>query len=63
MELTGAALVVVIVVGLFAPALSKVLKSFAFRIRAAGKAEMIRAKGESAQAHGKRQEGKRGRRG
>ena len=61
--MTGAALVVVIVVGLFAPALSNVLKSFAFRNRAAGKAEMIRAKGESARTHGKPREWKRGRRG
>ncbi|WP_235034742.1 hypothetical protein [Streptomyces sp. SLBN-115] len=45
---------------LFAPALSSVLKSIAFRNRAAGKAEMIRARGESDE---RARTGKRGRRG
>ncbi|KUM75887.1 hypothetical protein [Streptomyces griseorubiginosus] len=43
MESTGSGVVILLVV-LFAPALSSVLKSIAFRNRAAGKAEMMRAK-------------------
>ncbi|MFG3035134.1 hypothetical protein ACGFZJ_42455 [Streptomyces sp. NPDC048253] len=59
MELTGVGVAVPLVL-LFAPALSSVLKSIAFRNRAAGKAEMIRARGKSDErAH----TGKRGRRG
>ncbi|MFJ8082907.1 hypothetical protein ACIQ6Y_20140 [Streptomyces sp. NPDC096205] len=55
---------VMLVVLLFAPALSSVLKSIAFRNRAAGKAEVIRAKSESQvlRAQGRRTGG-RGRRG
>ncbi|MGV9454437.1 hypothetical protein [Streptomyces sp. NPDC003635] len=63
MELTGAVGVVLLVMGLFAPALSKLVTSVAFRIRAAGKAEMIRAKAGQAQAGGECWEGKRGRHG
>ncbi|MFF7771766.1 hypothetical protein ACFZC7_35380 [Streptomyces massasporeus] len=63
MELTDAVVVVLLVVGFFAPALSKLVTSVAFRIRAAGKAEMIRAKTGEAQARGERRKGKRGRRG
>ncbi|MGW0925856.1 hypothetical protein ACWD3J_43530 [Streptomyces sp. NPDC002755] len=49
---------------LFAPALSSVLKSIAFRNRAAGKAAMIRAKGNSEVPTRKgSRTGKRGRRG
>ncbi|MFG2603113.1 hypothetical protein ACGFT2_06085 [Streptomyces sp. NPDC048514] len=49
---------------LFAPALKSVLQSIAFRNRAAGKAEIIRAKGTSDVRAGKgRRAGKRGRRG
>jgi hypothetical protein len=58
-ELTGIGVVVVLVL-LFAGPLSSVLKSIAFRNRAAGRAEVIRAKSERA---GKgRRAGKRGRR-
>ncbi|MFB7650389.1 MULTISPECIES: hypothetical protein [unclassified Streptomyces] len=56
MELTGVGVVVFLVL-LFAAPLSGVLKSIAFRNRAAGRAEMIRARSERA---GK---GKRGRHG
>ncbi|MFJ9818618.1 hypothetical protein ACIRU3_25835 [Streptomyces sp. NPDC101151] len=60
---TGSGVVALLVL-LFAPALSSVLKSIAFRNRAAGKAEMIRAKGKSDVRAGKgRRMGKRGRRG
>ncbi|TQJ37685.1 hypothetical protein OHU34_43955 (plasmid) [Streptomyces sp. NBC_00080] len=59
MELTGVGVAVFLVL-LFAPALSSVLKSIAFRNRAAGKAEMIRARGESDE---RARTGKRGRRG
>ncbi|MEU8990427.1 hypothetical protein AB0C98_28990 [Streptomyces sp. NPDC048558] len=44
MEVTGVGAVVLLVL-LFAPGLSSVLKSIAFRNRAAGKAKLIRAKG------------------
>lgn len=63
MEVTGAVGVVLLVMGFFAPALSKLVTSVAFRIRAAGKAEMIRAKAGEAQARGERRESKRGRHG
>ncbi|WP_331751593.1 hypothetical protein OG713_44410 (plasmid) [Streptomyces sp. NBC_00723] len=59
MELTGVGVAVFLVL-LFAPALSSVLKSIAFRNRAAGKAEMIRARGESDE---RARTGERGRRG
>ncbi|GGS90523.1 hypothetical protein [Streptomyces cinerochromogenes] len=64
MESTGSGLVVLLLV-LFAPALSSVLQSIAFRNRAAGKAEMMRAKNNTPDAPaGKgRSAGKRGRRG
>ncbi|MET9735203.1 hypothetical protein ABZZ79_32620 [Streptomyces sp. NPDC006458] len=63
MESTGFGIVVLLVV-LFAPALSSLLKSIAFRNRAAGKAEMIRAKRKSNVQAGKvRRTGKRGERG
>ncbi|MFG2457040.1 hypothetical protein ACGFWE_08220 [Streptomyces sp. NPDC048523] len=63
MESTGVGVVVFLVL-FFAPALSSVLKSIAFRNRAAGKAVVIRAKGTSDVRAGKgRQAGKRGRRG
>ncbi|MFG3172915.1 hypothetical protein [Streptomyces sp. NPDC048200] len=55
----------ILLVVLFAPALSSVLKSIAFRNRAAGKAEMMRAKSNKpdvAVSKGCRA-GKRGRRG
>jgi hypothetical protein len=62
-ELTGVDVVVVLVL-LFAPALSSVLKSIAFRNRAAGKAVIIRAKGTSdVRARKGCRPGKRGRRG
>ncbi|MCL6737431.1 hypothetical protein [Streptomyces neyagawaensis] len=64
MVVTGVGSVVVILVVLFAPTLSSVLKSIAFRNRAAGKAEMIRAQVESdAQVRKGHRTGKRGRRG
>ncbi|MDQ0585254.1 hypothetical protein [Streptomyces rishiriensis] len=59
MEMTGIGVAVYLVL-LFAPGLSSVLKSIAFRIRAAGQAELVRAEGE---ARGGRRVGKRGRRG
>jgi hypothetical protein len=62
-ESTGVGVVVVLVL-LFAPALSSVLKSIAFRNRAAGKAVIIRAKGTSdVRARKGRRPGKRRRRG
>ncbi|MFF2519430.1 hypothetical protein [Streptomyces sp. NPDC058086] len=62
MELTGVEVLVFLVL-LFAPSLKSVLKSFAFRNRAAGKAEMMRATGKSDVWAGKgRRTGKRGRR-
>ncbi|MEV6782716.1 hypothetical protein [Streptomyces sp. NPDC051098] len=45
MDLTGVG-VVVFLVFFFVPALSSVLKSIAFRNRAAGRAEMIRARAQ-----------------
>ncbi|WP_333737002.1 hypothetical protein [Streptomyces sp. IBSBF 2806] len=62
MELTGHGVMVVLVL-FFAPAVGSVLRSVAFRNRAAGKVEMIRAKGESRSAGKGRRTGKRGRRG
>ncbi|MEV5433435.1 hypothetical protein [Streptomyces sp. NPDC052701] len=63
MELTGIGVVVFLVL-LFAPALSSVLKSIAFRNRAAGRASLIRAKGESGDREGRgRRRGERGGRG
>ncbi|EMF52386.1 hypothetical protein [Streptomyces bottropensis] len=63
MELTGIGVVVFLVL-LFAPGLTKVLHSIAFRVRAAGKAELIRAEGELSGRQGRgRGRGKRGRRG
>ncbi|MBQ0855648.1 hypothetical protein J8N05_46675 (plasmid) [Streptomyces sp. BH-SS-21] len=60
MELTGIGVVVFLAL-LFAGPLSSVLRSIAFRNRAAGRAEVIRAQRERA---GKgRRAGKRGRRG
>ena len=46
MEMTVAGVAVYLVL-LFAPGLSSVLESIAFRIRAAGKAELVRAGRES----------------
>ncbi|UFR07037.1 hypothetical protein KBP30_40455 [Streptomyces sp. Go40/10] len=64
MESTGSGVVILLLV-LFAPALSSVLQSIAFRNRAAGKAEMMRAKSNTPDAPaGKgRPAGKGGRRG
>lgn len=63
MEFTGVEIVLFLVL-LFAPALSSVLRSIAFRNRAAGKAEMIRARGESDDQSSKgRRPRKQGRRG
>ncbi|MFF0737738.1 hypothetical protein ACFYVK_39765 [Streptomyces chartreusis] len=62
MELTGIGIAVFLIL-LFAKPLSSVLKSIAFRNRAAGKAEIIRAKDRSGQASKRRRTGKRGRRG
>ncbi|AEY94324.1 hypothetical protein SHJG_p209 (plasmid) [Streptomyces hygroscopicus subsp. jinggangensis 5008] len=59
MEMTGASVAVFLVL-LFAPGLSSVLKSIAFRIRAAGKAELERARRE---AGGGRRATRRGRHG
>lgn len=59
MEMTGVGVVVFLVL-LLARGLSSVLESIAFRIRAAGKAELVRAEGE---ARGGRRAGNRGRRG
>ncbi|MET9736496.1 hypothetical protein ABZZ79_39585 [Streptomyces sp. NPDC006458] len=57
MEMTGIGVAVFLVL-LFAPGLSSVLKSLAFRIRAAGKAELVRAEREMGGRKGKR--GRRG---
>ncbi|MFI1726397.1 hypothetical protein [Streptomyces sp. NPDC020489] len=62
MELTGIGIVVFLIL-LFAKPLSSVLKSIAFRNRAAGKAKIIRAKDGAGQAPKRRRTGKRGRRG
>ncbi|MFF3350362.1 hypothetical protein [Streptomyces sp. NPDC002779] len=62
MELTGVGVAVFLIL-LFAPALSSVLQSIAFRNRAAGKAEMMRAKDRSGRAPKGRRTGKRGRHG
>ncbi|MFJ5779540.1 hypothetical protein [Streptomyces sp. NPDC093094] len=59
MEMTGIGVAVFLVL-LFAPGVSGVLKSIAFRIRAAGKAELVRAERET---RGGRRAGERGRRG
>jgi hypothetical protein len=61
-ELTGIGIAVFLIL-LFAKPLSSVLESMAFRNRAAGKAEMIRAKARSGRAPKARRTGKRGRRG
>ncbi|MFI1839452.1 hypothetical protein [Streptomyces olivaceoviridis] len=61
--MTGASVAVFLVL-LFAPGLSSVLKSIAFRIRAAGKAELVRAEREPVgNAPGGRRTRKRGRHG
>ncbi|GAA2615641.1 hypothetical protein GCM10010304_81220 [Streptomyces roseoviolaceus] len=63
MELTGIGVVVFLVL-LFAPTLTKLLQSIAFRVRAEGKAELIRAEGRSRGRSSRgRRNGKRGRRG
>lgn len=63
MEMTGVGVTVFLVL-LFAPGLSSVLKSIAFRIRAAGKAELVRAERASGGSRpGGRRAGKRGRHG
>ncbi|MCZ0985011.1 hypothetical protein [Streptomyces diastatochromogenes] len=63
MESTGVGVVVFLVL-LFAPALQGMLKSIAFRLRAAGKAEMMRAERTSdMRARTGCRSGKRGRRG
>ncbi|KES02917.1 hypothetical protein BU52_33405 [Streptomyces toyocaensis] len=62
MELTGIGIVVFLIL-LFAKPLSSVLRSIAFRNRAAGKAKMMRAKDRSGRAPKRRRAGKRGRRG
>ncbi|MCF3132431.1 hypothetical protein [Streptomyces olivochromogenes] len=60
MQLTGVG-VVMLLMGVFAPALSSVLRSIAFRIRASGKAELVRAERESGgRAVGERREARRG---
>ncbi|MFF3312979.1 hypothetical protein [Streptomyces sp. NPDC002952] len=60
MVLTGIGVLVFLVL-LFAGPLSSVLKSIAFRNRAAGKAEMMRAKNRSGRApKGARKRGRRG---
>ncbi|MDT0484609.1 MULTISPECIES: hypothetical protein [Streptomyces] len=63
MEVTGVG-IAAFVAFVLAPGLSSVLKSVAFRIRASGKAELLRAGGESTrQLSDGRRAGKRGRRG
>ncbi|MER5945949.1 hypothetical protein ABT127_07790 [Streptomyces sp. NPDC001904] len=59
--MTGTGTAVFLIV-FFAPALSKVLTSIAFRNRAAGRAEIIRAKRDGRTPR-RRRPGKRGRRG
>jgi hypothetical protein len=61
-EVTGIG-VVIFLVFLLAPGVSSVLKSIAFRIRAAGQAELVRAERETDSAPTSRRGGKRGRRG
>jgi hypothetical protein len=55
--------VAVYLVVLFAPGLSSVLESIAFRIRAAGKAELVRAGQESGVPTRRGRKGKQGRHG
>ncbi|MFD3622955.1 hypothetical protein ACFWWT_49300 [Streptomyces sp. NPDC058676] len=63
MEVSGVGIAAFLVF-LLAPGLSSVLRSIAFRIRAAGKAELVRAERESdGRATGERRTGKRGRHG
>ncbi|GAA3502722.1 hypothetical protein GCM10019016_098310 [Streptomyces prasinosporus] len=63
MESTGAAVVVGLVF-LFAPDVARLLKSVAFRIRAAGEAEVLRAeRGECRERRGTGGTSRRGRRG
>ncbi len=62
MEVTGIG-VVIFLVFLLAPGVSSVLKSIAFRIRAAGQAELVRAERETDCAPTSRRGGKSGRRG
>lgn len=64
MESTSSGVVILLVV-LFAPSVSSVLKSIAFRNHAAGKAEMTRAKSNMLDVPRDkgRRAGKRGRRG
>ncbi|MGW5129465.1 hypothetical protein ACWEQ7_36550 [Streptomyces sp. NPDC004069] len=63
MEVTSVGIVMYLVF-LIAPGLSSVLKSIAFRIRAAGKAELMRAeRAAGSRAAGGRRGGKKGRRG
>ncbi|MFG2457038.1 hypothetical protein ACGFWE_08210 [Streptomyces sp. NPDC048523] len=63
MEVTGVGITAFLVF-LLAPGLSSVLKSIAFRIRASGKAELLRAEREpDAPAACERRRGKRGRHG
>ncbi|GGV13382.1 hypothetical protein GCM10010260_60570 [Streptomyces filipinensis] len=63
MEGTDVGAVVVFLVIVCAPGLSSVLQSIAFRIRAAGKAELVRAGRESGDRTPRGRRGKRGRRG
>ncbi|MBV1940748.1 hypothetical protein KUF83_29895 [Streptomyces sp. BV286] len=63
MEVTGVGIAIFLVL-LLAPGLSNVLKSIAFRIRASGEAELLRAKGQSSgQMEAGHCAGKRGRHG
>lgn len=62
MEGMGVGAVVVFLVAVCTPGLSSVLQSIAFRIRAAGKAELVRAKQETDRgAPGERRAARQGR--
>ncbi|GAA3815442.1 hypothetical protein GCM10022206_62360 [Streptomyces chiangmaiensis] len=62
MEGTGVGAVLVFLVAVCAPGLSSVLQSIAFRIRAAGKAELVRARQEPGHgAAGERRGARQGR--
>ncbi len=60
MDGTGVGIVAFLVV-ILAPGLSSVLQSIAFRIRVAGKAELVRARREAGCRAGERRGARRGR--
>ena len=63
MEGTGVGAVIMFLVVVCAPGLKSVLQSIAFRIRAAGKAELVRARRDAGDGADGRRATRRGRRG